>query len=88
LERTFNDVLAPRNLNRFLASEDGAQRLREVGLPVGARLYTDYLLMGRPRRSMATELICIRPNRELILLLEALRVAIELVRAGQRSGNA
>ena len=78
LERTFAEVLAPRDLNTYLGSPDRAERLAQVGLPAGARLFSDYKLMGRPRRSMATELLCVRPRRELPILLEALRVAIEL----------
>ena len=81
LERAFNEVLALRNFNLFLESEDGARRLAAVGLPPTARLFTDYDLMGRPRRSLATELFCIRPRAELQIILRAIAVAIERVRA-------
>ena len=79
VEATFAAVLGPRAFNTFLASADGAARLAALGLPKNARFYTDYTLMGATRRSLATELVCIRPRRELHVLVQALAVAIERV---------
>jgi hypothetical protein len=45
VEREFNDALAPRNFNAFLASEDGTPRLVEIGLPPTAQ----ELVCIRPR---------------------------------------
>jgi hypothetical protein len=76
LEQSYQMLLQPRNLNIFLGSDDGRARLQEVGLPAGARLFTDYSLMGRPRRSLASEIFCIRPRRELSILISALSAAL------------
>jgi hypothetical protein len=76
LDQLFQNLMAPRNLNTFLASADGRERLQEVGLPAGARLFTDYLLMGQPRRSLASEIYLIRPRRELGVLVSALAEAL------------
>ena len=76
LDQCYQAILAPRNLNAFLSSSDGRKRLQEVGLPAGARLFTDYLLIGEPRRSLASELYLIRPRRELAVLIAALAEAL------------
>ena len=77
-EKRFQRMLAPRNLNAFLGSEDGQARLREAGLPPDTRLFTDYTDIGRNvRRSLACELFLIRPQRELAVLLRALIRAID-----------
>jgi hypothetical protein len=52
LEQRYQLLLRPRNLNEFLGSPDGQKRLLQVGLPPTARLFTDYNLMGAPRRSL------------------------------------
>ena len=77
LEQRFQELLVARNLLTVLATEDGRARLRDAGLPEGARLFTDYALIGRRRRSIASELFCVRPTKELDVLLQALLLAIE-----------
>ena len=73
VESDFKLALEARNLNTCLDSQDGRDRLAQVGLPRNARLFTDYDLVGRrPRRSLASEISCLRPKRELGLLLRAL----------------
>jgi hypothetical protein len=78
LEQRYQLLLAPRNLMTFLDSLDGRERLEQVGLPSGARLFSDYCLMLPPRRSMATELFCIRPRKEIAILIAALNEALRL----------
>ena len=79
VEKRFQALLAPRNLNTFLASKTGQKRLEKVGLDPTARLFTDYTDMGcrNPRRSLVCEIFLVRPQRELAVLLKALVVAIE-----------
>jgi hypothetical protein len=81
LEQRYQLLLRPRNLNEFLGSPDGRERLLQVGLPPKARLFTDYTLMGAPRRSLVSELFCIRPRRETAILILALTEAIRIERA-------
>jgi hypothetical protein len=76
IEKKFQSLLAPRALNRFLASEDGKRRLIGAGFPETARLFTDYDLIGNVRRSLASELFLVRPRRELGVLLAALLKAV------------
>lgn len=77
LEKKFQRLLEPRNLNGFLASEDGRKRLAGVKLPENTRLFTDYTDLGKVRRSLACEIFLVRPQRELAVLLRALCVALE-----------
>lgn len=77
LEQRFQQLLLARNLNTYLATADGQRRLVEAGYPAGARLFTDYDLIGARRRSLASEIFCIRPKREIAVLLMALLEAIE-----------
>ena len=77
LEQRFQELLVARNLLTVLATKDGRARLRDAGLPERARLFTDYALIGRRRRSISSELFCVRPTRELDVLLHALLLAIE-----------
>ncbi len=76
LERRFKSALDPRNLNTVLATADGRKRLKQVGLPADARLFTDYDLIGG-RRSLTSEIFCVRPEREAAVLLQALLLSIE-----------
>ena len=73
LEHGFQEVLVARNLLTVLSTEDGCSRLCEAGLPEG----TDYTLIGRRRRSLASELFCVRPSKEMDVLVRALLLAIE-----------
>jgi len=77
LEQRFQVLMTARNLNTFLASADGKARLADVGLPPRTRLCTDYDLLGVTRRSVASELFCVRPQKELVMLLSALVLALE-----------
>ncbi len=92
LEAGYDALLAPRDFNAMLASPDGRRRLAQAGLSPTTRLYTDYLRIGRPRRSLATELVCVRPKRECAVLLravvEALRREQERAGAADRGLNA
>jgi hypothetical protein len=81
LEKGLQYFLQDRNLNAYLDSDDGQTRLRETGLPPTTRLFTDYDLMGRPRRSLATEIFCVRPKKEVVVLLTALVLALRRERA-------
>lgn len=81
LEKGFQHFLQDRNLNSYLDSDDGKTRLRETGLPPTTRLFTDYDLMGPPRRSLACEIFCVRPKREVVVLLTALVLAFQRERA-------
>jgi hypothetical protein len=76
IDRTVQRLLAPRDLNAYLDTDDGKMRLREAGFPETARLFTDYDLIGRPRRSLAIEICCIRPRREFSVLIEAVHQAL------------
>lgn len=76
LEQRVRDLLAERNINSYLATEDGVERLRDAGFPRSARFFTDYNLSGRIRRSLAIELFCVRPNQEMPMLIEAVRQAL------------
>ena len=76
VEQKFQQLLAGRDLNRFLETQDGRERLVEAGWPANSRLYTDYRLIGERRRSLASEIVLIRPRRELAVLLQALRLAL------------
>jgi hypothetical protein len=78
VEKNFQRLLEPRNLNTFLASNDGKERLKKIGLPPDTRLFTDYNDMGKVRRSLACELFLVRPQRELPVLLRALLLALEM----------
>lgn len=77
VETQFHDQLAARNLNAFLKSAIGKERLAKAGMPAGARLFTDYDPDEEPRRSLASEIFLIRPQRELAVLLQALVLAIK-----------
>jgi hypothetical protein len=77
VERKFQQLLAGRDLNRYLETQDGRERLIEAGMPANARLFTDYLLLGDRRRSLASEIVLVRPRRELAMLLQALRLALK-----------
>ena len=77
VEKKFQALLEERNINTFLATKDGAQRLKDVKLPGAARLFTDYKLISRTRRSLACEIFHVRPNRELAVLLRALICALQ-----------
>ena len=70
-------MLYARNLNAYLATDDGKKRLVEAGLAPTTRLFTDYDLLGRTRRSLACELFCVRPTREVATLLRALVLALQ-----------
>lgn len=76
IEGRVRDLLTERNINSYLSTEDGAERLRDAGFPGNARFFSDYNLSGRIRRSLAIELFCIRPNQELPMLIEAVRQAL------------
>jgi hypothetical protein len=78
VEKSFQALLEPRNLNTFLGSDDGKSRLKAFDLPEDTRLFTDYFDMGRTRRSLACEIFLVRPQRELAVLLRALILAIQL----------
>lgn len=77
VETQLHDQLAARNLNTFLKSTTGKERLVKAGIPAGARLFTDYDPDDDPRRSLASEIFLIRPQRELAVLLQALVLAIK-----------
>jgi hypothetical protein len=77
LEKRFQSVLSGRNLNAYLDTDDGKKRLVEAGFPERARLFTDYALIGAMRRSLASELFCVRPARETAVLLQALVLALQ-----------
>ncbi len=64
LEAAYDELLAPRLFTAMLASPDGRRRRAQAGLPPTTRLYTDCLRIGRPRRSLASDLVCMRPKRE------------------------
>ena len=76
-EQRFQLLMQARNLNTYLSSADGKSRLGDVRLPARTRLCTDYDLVGETRRSVASELFCIRPRRELAAILTALVMAFE-----------
>ncbi len=76
VEQQFHRVLAARNLNIFLASKTGRERLATTGVPGNARLFTDYEQMGEPCRSLASAIYLINPERELAVLLQALVLAV------------
>lgn len=80
VEKRFQAFLEPRNLNTFLSTDAGKKRLKKAGLPESARLFTDYNDIGRIRRSLACEIFLVRPQRELVVLLQALVLAIEAER--------
>lgn len=73
VDQRVRDLLFERNINRYLATKDGVFRLRDAGFPGNARFFSDYNLSGCIRRSLASELFCVRPNQELLVLIEALR---------------
>ena len=84
LEQRFQTLLAPRNLNAYLATEDAKARRIRAGYPATTRLFSDYDTQGHGvlrsrglvRRSLCSELFCIRPKYELAILLTALVQAI------------
>ena len=83
LEQRFQAILSPRNLNNFLASKTGQARLVQAGYPANSRLFSDYDTQGHAvdsltlvRRSLCSELFCIRPQYELGIILQALVQAI------------
>ena len=81
LEQEFQKKLLQRNVNTFLSSADGRQRLIACGHTERTRLFTDYADIGRVRRSVASELFLVRPLREMSTLLAALLVALEELQA-------
>lgn len=76
VEAQFRSLLAARNLNIFLSSATGRERLAKSRMPAGTRLFTDYDQDGQPRRSLASKIYLIRPQRELAVLIQALVLAI------------
>ena len=76
VEQRVRVLMSERNLNKYLATRDGAERLVDAGFPADMRLFTDYDLSGQIRRSLATEIFCVRPNQELAVLVEAVRQAL------------
>jgi hypothetical protein len=84
LEKRFQSILYERNLNTYLDSDEGKRRLEEAGLTPTTRLFTDYDLLGKPRRSLASELFCVRPTREAAVLLQALVLALQQEQTGRK----
>ena len=83
LEKRFQSSLYERNLNVYLDTDDGKKRLAEAGLAPTTRLFTDYDLLGKTRRSLAPELFCLRPTRETATLLRALVLALQQEQAAR-----
>ena len=52
VEKDYQKQLAPRNVNTYLATPDGRQRLRDAGHCENLRLFTDYKLVHPTRRSL------------------------------------
>ena len=76
-DKRISRMLAPRSLNRYLATLDGQKRMAEAGYDPRHRLTTAYTDIGRePRYSLAEEIYLIRPKRELQRLLDAVAEAL------------
>ncbi len=76
VETEFQKRLGSRNLNTFLESPSGRERLVKANLPADSRLYTDYEHFGPLHRSLASKIYIIRPQHELAILIQALLLAI------------
>lgn len=76
VERDFHYYLGARNLNVFLDSDTGQERLAKADMPSSVRLFTDYSSFREPCRSVASEIYVIQPQRELAVLLQAMVLAL------------
>jgi hypothetical protein len=77
VEPLLNNALAPRSLNRFLATVEGQNRMRQAGFNPRHWLMTAYTDVGRnPRYSIAEEVFLIRPRREIQGLLDLIAVTV------------
>ena len=78
VETEFQKRLGSRNLNTFLESPSGRERLVKANLPADARLFTDYEQFGPLHRSLASKIYVVRPQHELAILLQALVQALAI----------
>jgi hypothetical protein len=76
VEAQFHYFLGARNLNLFLESNTGQERLAKSDMPANIRLFTDYVSFREPHRSLASKIYLVRPRHELAVLLQALVLAI------------
>ena len=65
-DKRISRMLAPRSVNRYLATPDGQKRMEQAGYDPNHRLTTAYTDIGRePRYSLAEEIYLIRPKWEM-----------------------
>jgi hypothetical protein len=85
VDRAVHTLLRQRSLERFLATEQGQQRLVQAGLDPKGKLYTRYTLMTRQDRiSRAEELYLFRPQVDLPTLVQGLSRALAPLMATSR----
>ena len=77
VDQAVANLLADRELNRYLGSADGRQRLAAAGYDPNLQLWTRYALMGPElRESKACEIVLIRVRREISAFAAALAAMI------------